>query len=92
MAAKKAAKSKSSAKISRIRSGDRPRSPKSCGPRPLISSVTVIMPRLTSAVSMATLSTARYLAANRLSRGTGAATSTSSVPRSRSPAVRSMAG
>ena len=48
--------------------------------------------RLIRAVMIATVSTATYLANNNPNRGTGAATRISSVPRSRSPAVRSMAG
>ena len=56
------------------------------------SSVMSIMARLIVAVSIATVTTATYLARSRAMRGTGADTRISRVPRSRSPAVRSMAG
>ena len=48
--------------------------------------------RFASAVSSATVTTATYLAVSSPRRGTGAAISASSVPRSRSPAVKSIAG
>ena len=48
--------------------------------------------RLTTAVNKATVNTATYLASKSCMRGTGDAISVSSVPRSRSPAVKSIAG
>jgi hypothetical protein len=54
--------------------------------------VTVIAVKLMMAVIVATVTTATYLAIRIPKRGTGAAMSDSKVPRSRSPAVKSIAG
>ena len=58
----------------------------------MLCTVIVMAAKFTTAVSSATVSTATYLANSSPNRGTGAAISISSVPRSRSPAVRSIAG
>ena len=72
--------------------GESPVSPHTSGPIPVACSVTNIEIRFSPAVRKATVTTAAYFARSSPSFGTGAATSSSSVFRSRSPAVRSMAG
>ena len=91
-AEKKAAKSTSSPTISASVLSETPASPKRTVPRPILDTVAIMAARLTTAVSRATVTTAAYLASKSCMRGTGEAMSVSSVPRSRSPAVRSMAG
>ena len=71
---------------------DKPAPPNSDTLSPVLCDVIAMPVRFTSAVSSATASTATYLASNSPTRGTGAAINISSVPRSRSPAVRSIAG
>ena len=66
--------------------------PNKSGAMPMLAIVTIIAARLTTAVKSATISTAKYFPSRSCIRGTGDATSISSVPRSRSPAVRSIAG
>ena len=62
--------------------------PNKLAARPVLCAVIVMPIRFTTAVSSATVSTATYLASSSPNRGTGAAMSVSSVPRSRSPAVK----
>ena len=59
---------------------------------PTAYTVTVMASRFAAAVSTATAHTAQNLPSSSASRLTGAAISVSSVPRSRSPAVESIAG
>ena len=92
IAEKNAANRASSSSTLTTTSSDKPPAPNSDVASPVLWTVIVIAARFTSAVSRATVSTAAYFASSSPNRGTGAAISISSVPRSRSPAVRSIAG
>ena len=91
-AEKNAANSASSSSTLITTGSDKPAPPNSDTLSPVLCAVIAMPARFTSAVNSATASTATYFASNSPTRGTGAAISISSVPRSRSPAVRSIAG
>ena len=91
-AEKNPAKRSKSAKICKIGSHPNDSSPNRTGNKPNIASVANIPIMFTTAVNIATVRTPMNLANSTWNLGTGAAISASNVPRSLSPAVRSMAG